>query len=51
LAPFRKGQKVHHLYRKFGPFEDFFAKKIWKKLTKDFSGNKNYLLAPFELPG
>ncbi len=29
-APFRKGQKVNHMYRKFGPFEDFFAKKFGK---------------------
>ncbi len=25
FGPFRKGQKVNHLYRKFGPFEEFFA--------------------------
>jgi hypothetical protein len=28
-----------------------FLLQIWKNLTTDFLGNKNYLLAPFELPG
>jgi hypothetical protein len=30
FGSFRKGQKVNHLHRKFGPFEDFFAKKFGK---------------------
>jgi hypothetical protein len=25
-----KAKKLNHLYRKFGPFEDFFAKKFGK---------------------
>jgi hypothetical protein len=29
-APFRKGKKVNHLYRKFGPFEAFLLKNLEK---------------------
>ncbi len=33
LGPYRKIRKVNHLYRKFGPLKNFFAKKILKNLT------------------
>jgi hypothetical protein len=33
---YRKIGKVNHLYRKFGTFNNFFAKKFRKKFTSGF---------------
>ncbi len=45
FGPYRKIRKVDHLYRKFGTFNNFFAKKFRKDFTSGFLRNKHYLLA------
>ena len=45
FGPYRKIRKVNHLYRKFGTFNNFFAKKFCKNFTSGFLRNKHYLLA------
>jgi hypothetical protein len=45
FGPYRKIRKVNHLYRKFGTFNNFFAKKFRKNFTSGFLRNKHYLLA------
>jgi hypothetical protein len=44
FGPYRKIRKVNHLYRKFGPFKNFFAKNFLKNLTSGLK-KKHYLLA------
>jgi len=36
FGPYRKIRKVNHLYRKFGTFNNFFAKKFCKNFTSGF---------------